>query len=179
MLGVQDPRELTAMAQRCNDNQGIYFVPALSGLSAPWWDLQAGGMVCGLTDAATPDVLARVARELIVWQIADVFFAMKQASGQQLPALCVEGRATENSWLMQLQADVLQRPLQRVPTAEVSALGAALLAGKVLGWWWQGSDMQALQGGSVIMPREENAQRMQENYKGWIDAVARCRYQPH
>ncbi|MEN4693634.1 FGGY-family carbohydrate kinase [Pantoea agglomerans] len=179
MLGVQEPRELTAMAQRCDDNQGIYFVPALSGLGAPWWDLQARGMVCGLTDAATPAVLARVALESIVWQIADVFFAMEQASGQQLPALCVDGSATENSWLMQLQADVLQRPLQRVPTAEVSALGAALLAGKVLGWWQQGSDMQALQGGSVIMPREEHAQRMQENYKGWIDAVARCRYQPH
>ncbi|MSE19312.1 glycerol kinase, partial [Pantoea agglomerans] len=111
------------------------------------------GMVCGLTDAATPAVLARVALESIVWQIADVFFAMEQASGQQLPALCVDGSATENSWLMQLQADVLQRPLQRVPTAEVSALGAALLAGKVLGWWQQGRDMQALQGGSVIMPR--------------------------
>lgn len=80
---------------------------------------------------------------------------------------------------MQLQADVLQRPLLRVPTAEVSALGAALLAGKVLGWWQQGSDMQALQGGNVIEPRQACAQQMQENYKGWIDAVARCRYQPH
>ncbi|WP_312756651.1 FGGY-family carbohydrate kinase [Pantoea brenneri] len=179
MLGVQDPRQLTALAQTSEDNQGIYFVPALSGLGAPWWDLQARGMVCGLTDAATPAVLARVALESIVWQIADVFFAMEQASGQQLPALCVDGSATENSWLMQLQADVLQRPLLRVPTAEVSALGAALLAGKVLGWWQQGSDMQALQGGNVIAPREAYAQRMQENYKGWIDAVARCRYQPH
>jgi len=179
MLGVQDPRQLTALAQTSEDNQGIYFVPALSGLGAPWWDLQARGMVCGLTDAATPAVLARVALESIVWQIADVFFAMEQASGQQLPALCVDGSATENSWLMQLQADVLQRPLLRAPTAEVSALGAALLAGKVLGWWQQGSDMQALQGGNVIAPREAYAQRMQENYKGWIDAVARCRYQPH
>ena len=179
MLGVQDPRQLTALAQTSEDNQGIYFVPALSGLGAPWWDLQARGMVCGLTDAATPAVLARVALESIVWQIADVFFAMEQASGQQLSALCVDGSATENSWLMQLQADVLQRPLLRAPTAEVSALGAALLAGKVLGWWQQGSDMQALQGGNVIAPREAYAQRMQENYKGWIDAVARCRYQPH
>ncbi len=179
MLGIQDPRQLTALAQRSEDHQGIYFVPALSGLGAPWWDLQARGMVCGLTDAATPAVLARVALESIIWQIADVFFAMEQASGQQLPALCVDGSATENSWLMQLQADVLQRPLLRVPTAEVSALGAALLAGKVLGWWQQGSDMQALQGGNVIEPRQACAQQMQENYKGWIDAVARCRYQPH
>ncbi|WP_314921096.1 FGGY family carbohydrate kinase [Pantoea brenneri] len=179
MLGVQDPRQLTALAQTSEDNQGIYFVPALSGLGAPWWDLQARGMVCGLTDAATPAVLARVALESSVRQIAVLFFDNEKASGQQLPALCVDGSATENSWLMQLQADVLQRPLLRVPTAEVSALGAALLAGKVLGWWQQGSDMQALQGGNVIAPREAYAQRMQENYKGWIDAVARCRYQPH
>ncbi|MCZ4058643.1 FGGY-family carbohydrate kinase [Pantoea sp. LMR881] len=178
MLGIHDPRQLTALAESTSDNQGIYFVPALSGLGAPWWDLKARGLVCGLTDAATPAVLARVALESVTFQIADVFFAMEEASGQQLPALCVDGSATENSWLMQLQADVLQRPLQRVPTAEVSALGAALLAGKVLGWWQQGSEMQALQGGSVIMPREQHAQTMQENYKGWLDAVARCRYQP-
>ncbi|MEG3113007.1 FGGY-family carbohydrate kinase [Pantoea sp. T14] len=178
MLGIQDPRELTAQAESTVDNQGIYFVPALSGLGAPWWDLKARGMVCGLTDAATPAVLARVALESITFQIADVFFAMEQASGQHLPALCVDGSATENGWLMQLQADVLQRPLHRVPTAEVSALGAALLAGKVLGWWQQGNEMQALQGGSVILPREHHAQKMQENYKGWLDAVARCRYQP-
>jgi len=179
MLGIHDPRELTALAQRSEHNQGIYFVPALSGLGAPWWDLKARGMVCGLTDAATPEVLARVALESITFQIADVFFAMEQASGVQLPALCVDGSATENSWLMQMQADVLQRPLKRVPTAEVSALGAALLAGRTLGWWQQGSEMQALQGGSVITPREDQAKNMQENYHGWLDAVARCRYQPH
>ncbi|MRT39952.1 glycerol kinase [Enterobacteriaceae bacterium RIT702] len=179
MLGIKDPRELTALAQRSEHNQGIYFVPALSGLGAPWWDLKARGMVCGLTDAATPEVLARVALESITFQIADVFFAMEQASGVQLPALCVDGSATENGWLMHMQADVLQRPLKRVPTAEVSALGAALLAGRTLGWWQQGSEMQALQGGSVIMPREDQAKSMQENYHGWLDAVARCRYQPH
>lgn len=178
MIGISDPRELTRQAQSTASNQGIYFVPALSGLGAPWWDLQARGMLCGLTDAATPAVLARVALESITFQIADVFFAMQQASGMQLPALCVDGSATENSWLMQLQADVLQRPLHRVPTPEVSALGAALLAGRTLGWWQQGSDMAALQGGSVIYPREEQAQSMQENYQGWLAAVARCRYQP-
>ncbi len=179
MLGIDDPRVLTAMAQRSAHNQGIYFVPALSGLGAPWWDLKARGMVCGLTDAATPDVLARVALESIVFQIADVFFAMEQASGVTLPALCVDGSATQNPWLMQLQADVLQRPLHRAPTAEVSALGAALLAGRMLGWWQQGSEMCALQGGSIIAPRTAHAASQQENYQGWLDAVARCRFQPH
>nr|MBA2814557.1 glycerol kinase [Candidatus Pantoea persica] len=81
MLGIQDPRELTALAQTTQHNQGIYFVLALSGLGAPWWNLQARSMVCGLTDAATPAVLVCVALESIVFQIADVFFAMEQASG--------------------------------------------------------------------------------------------------
>jgi glycerol kinase len=179
MIGVSDPRELTRMAQSTADNQGVYFVPALSGLGAPWWDLKARGMLCGLTDAATPEVLARVALESITLQIADVFFAMEQASGVQLATLCVDGSATQNAWLMQLQADVLQRPLHRAPTPEVSALGAALLAGRTLGWWQQGSEMAALQGGSVIYPREERVQQSQENYQGWLDAVSRCRYQPH
>ncbi|MCW0353246.1 glycerol kinase [Pantoea ananatis] len=178
MLGVTDPQQLTAMAESCDDNQGCYFVPALSGLGAPWWDLKARGMLCGLTDAATPAVLARVALESITWQIADVFFAMEQASGDTLPALCVDGSATQNRWLIQFQADVLQRPLHCAPTAEASALGAALLAGKQLGWWQQGSDMQALQGGNVVMPRRQLAQKMQDSYQGWLNAVARCRYQP-
>lgn len=81
MLGIQDPRQLTALAQRSEDHQGIYFVPALSGLGAPWWDLQARGMVCGLTDAATPAVLARVALESIIWQIADVFLLWNRPAG--------------------------------------------------------------------------------------------------
>ena len=178
MLGIHDPRQLTALAEGCDDNQGCYFVPALSGLGAPWWDLKARGLICGLTDAATPAVLARVALESICWQIADVFFAMEEACGTALPALCVDGSATQNPWLMQFQADVLQRPLHCAPTAEASALGAALLAGKGLGWWQQGDDMLALQDGPIIMPRTHLAQHMQDNYQGWKNAVTRCRYQP-
>jgi len=178
MLGVNDPRQLTAMAQRSDNNQGIYFVPALSGLGAPWWDLQARGLVCGLTDAATPEVLARVALESIAFQIADVFFAMEQAGGQSLAQLCVDGSATENSWLMQFQADLLQRPLIKAPTAEVSALGAVVLAGRQLNWWAGGDELDALRGGTTIYPRENLAQQTQENYQGWLAAVARCRYQP-
>ncbi|MCU5771327.1 FGGY-family carbohydrate kinase [Erwiniaceae bacterium BAC15a-03b] len=177
MLGVDDPQRLTEMAQRSDSNQGIYFVPALSGLGAPWWDLQARGLICGLTDAATPEVLARVALESVAFQIADVFFAMEQAGGQPLAQLCVDGSATENSWLMQFQADLLQRPLIKAPTAEVSALGAAVLAGRELGWWRESSELSALRGGSTIYPRESQAQSIRQNYQGWLAAVARCRYQ--
>lgn len=179
MIGVTNPTELTALAQSVGDNQGVYYVPALSGLGAPWWDLQARGMLCGLTDAATPAVLARAALESVVYQIADVFFAMEQACGQTLNTLCVDGTATQNRWLMQLQADVLQRPLMIQPAAEVSALGAALLAGRALGWWLD--DMPAaLSGmGERIEPQRAAQQQMQQNYKQWLEAVARCRFQPN
>ena len=180
MLGVNNAAELTNLAQSTQTNQGVYYVPALSGLGAPWWDLHARGMICGLTDAATPAVLARAALESIVWQIADVFFAMEQATGERLESLCVDGAATQNRWLMQLQADVLQRPLIIQPAAEISALGATLLAGKALGWWQDDTPLSALAGcGERLQPRAEQQKPMQDNYKQWLEAVARCRFQPN
>lgn len=179
MLGVNDPLQLTAMAQSVENNQGVYYVPALSGLGAPWWDIQARGMVCGLTDAATPAVLARAALESVVYQIADVFFAMEQACGKPLETLSVDGSATKNRWLMQLQADVLQRPLVIHSATEVSALGASLLAGKFIGWWQDGETLAELaNGGERLLPQSGRQQTMQDNYKQWLEAVARCRFQP-
>lgn len=180
MLGVSAPLQLTAMAQSAENNQGVYYVPALSGLGAPWWDLQARGMVCGLTDAATPAVLARAALESVVYQIADVFFAMEQAAGEPLNTLSVDGTATKNRWLMQLQADLLQRPLIIQPAAEVSALGASLLAGKFIGWWQDGEALAELAScGERLLPQRERQQELQDNYKQWLEAVARCRFQPN
>ncbi|MCS3602015.1 glycerol kinase [Buttiauxella sp. BIGb0471] len=180
MLGITDPAKLTELAQSAESNQGVYYVPALSGLGAPWWDLHARGMICGLTDAATPAVLARAALESLVYQIADVFFAMEQATGERLESLCVDGTATQNRWLMQLQADVLQRPLIIQPAAEISALGATLLAGKTLGWWQDGTPLAALAHcGERLQPQAEQQKTMQENYKQWLEAVARCRFQPN
>lgn len=180
MLGINDPAELTRLAQSTDSNQGVYYVPALSGLGAPWWDLHARGMICGLTDAATPAVLARAALESLVYQIADVFFAMEQATGERLDSLCVDGTATQNRWLMQLQADVLQRPLIIQPAAEISALGATLLAGKTLGWWQDGIPLASLANcGERLQPQAEQQKSMQQNYKQWLEAVARCRFQPN
>jgi glycerol kinase len=180
MLGINDPSELTRLAQSTDSNQGVYYVPALSGLGAPWWDLHARGMICGLTDAATPAVLARAALESMVYQIADVFFAMEQATGERLDSLCVDGAATQNHWLMQLQSDVLQRPLIIQRTAEISALGATLLAGKTLGWWQDGSLLASLAHcGDRLQPQAEQQKITQQNYKQWLEAVARCRFQPN
>ena len=137
-------------------------------------------MICGLTDAATPAVLARAALESMVYQIADVFFAMEESTGQRIDSLCVDGTATKNRWLMQLQANVLQRPLIIQPAAEISALGATLLAGKTLGWWQDGTPPAALTNcGERLEPQLEQQKLMQHNYKQWLEAVARCRFVPN
>ncbi|WP_413741025.1 FGGY family carbohydrate kinase [Sodalis sp. RH15] len=176
LLGISSLTELSAMALSQAGNQGVYFVPALSGLGAPYWDSRARGLICGLTDAATPAVLARAGLESIAYQIADVFFAMERAAGRSLPALRVDGGATQNAWLMQFQADVLQRRLIRNLNAEVSALGAAYLAGKTLGWWTNEDIAVLPREVEYIEPRAETAE-MQDNYKNWQTAVARARYQ--
>ncbi len=178
LLGVASLAHLSDMALSQSGNQGVFFVPALSGLGAPYWDSQARGLICGLTDAATPEVLARVGLESIAYQVADVFFAMERAAGHRLPALRVDGGATQNQWLMQFQADLLQRPLIRNLNAEVSALGAAYLAGKTLGWWPDNAHIAALpREVEYIEPRAETAE-MHDNYNLWQTAVARARFQP-
>ncbi|NDL62400.1 FGGY family carbohydrate kinase [Acerihabitans arboris] len=178
LLGVTSLTRLSEMALSQAGNQGVFFVPALSGLGAPYWDSRARGLICGLTDAATPDVLARAGLESIAYQIADVFFAMERAAGRRLPSLRVDGGATQNRWLMQFQADLLQRPLICNLNAEVSALGAAYLAGRTLGWWPDNQHIAALpREVEYIEPRAETAE-MRDNYTLWQAAVARARYQP-
>lgn len=177
MLGIPNMAQLTTLAAGCAGNQGVYFVPALSGLGAPYWDSQARGLFCGLSDAATPAVLCRAALESVAYQIADVFFAMEQAAGERLSVLRVDGGATGNAWLMQFQADLLQRRLIRSQVAEVSALGAAYLGGKTLGWWHDYQQLAALpRDAEYIEPRAQTAE-MQDNYSLWLSAVARARFQ--
>ncbi|TCV99889.1 FGGY family carbohydrate kinase [Biostraticola tofi] len=178
LLGISSMTQLCELAQGQADNQGVYFVPALSGLGAPYWDSRARGIICGLTDAATPAGLARAGLESVAYQVADVFFAMEQAAGQRLPALRVDGGATKNRWLMQFQADLLQRRLIRNLNAEVSALGAAYLAGKTLGWWPDNEQIAALPRNVEVIEPRPLTEQLQDNYKHWQAAVARARYQP-
>ncbi|MFE8049625.1 FGGY family carbohydrate kinase [Brenneria goodwinii] len=179
MLGILSIPQLTELALNASSNQSVFFVPALSGLGAPYWDTQARGMLCGLTDATTPAVIARAGLEAIAYQIADVFFAMEQVSQSTLPALRVDGGATQNRWLMQFQADLLQRPLIRNHNAEVSALGAAYMGGRTLGWWNTGEQVAALpREVEYIEPCTANFSAVQESYQRWRTAVARACYRP-
>ena len=128
LLGVGDARALSDLAQTVEDAGGVTFVPALSGLGAPHWAAQATGTIAGMTHATTPAHLARATFEAIAMQIADVFEAMEADAGQPLRALRADGGASANPFLMQLQADLLGRPVDRAEIEEVGALGAAAMA---------------------------------------------------
>lgn len=157
---------------------GVYFVPALTGTGAPWWDDQARGVICGLSRGVTPAHLIRAALEAIAYQIADVIEAMRQHPGFHLDQLMVDGGPTQNAWLMQFQADLLGCPVARSTTPELSALGAGLLARRQLDGL---SDEQL----TALMPQHDlwqpdpvRHQQLQQSWKGWRDAVQRTLWQP-
>jgi glycerol kinase len=127
--------ESEQMAASLDSNDGVYFVPALTGLGSPYWDPYARGTIVGLTRGTGRQHLARAALEAIAYQTVDAVDAMEEASGERLAELRADGGATANAWLMQFQADVLGRPVVVPQVPETTALGAAYLAGVGTGAW--------------------------------------------
>jgi glycerol kinase len=135
-LGVIDAAaETEALAGSLDGNDGVYFVPALTGLGSPHWDPYARGTIVGLTRGSSKAHLARAALEAIAYQTVDAVRAMEAACGETLTELRADGGATVNDWLMQFQADVLGVPVVVPEIAETTALGAAYLAGVGVGMW--------------------------------------------
>jgi glycerol kinase len=135
-LGViAEASETEELARRVDGNDGVYFVPALTGLGSPHWDPYARGTIVGLTRGSTKAHLARATLEAIAYQTVDAVRAMEAAGGVPLSELRADGGATANSWLMQFQADVLGVPVVVPEIAETTALGAAYLAGVGVGLW--------------------------------------------
>ena len=133
LLGLPGPAELSDLAQTVSDSGKVVFVPALAGLGAPHWTDDATGTISGMTHATTPAHIARATIEAVALQIADVFEAMQHDVGGELSGLMADGGASTNDVLMQLQADILNRPVLRGDQPEVGALGAAAMAFRALG----------------------------------------------
>jgi glycerol kinase len=175
-LGSEKPADKVAeLARSVVDTEGVYVVPAFVGLGAPYWDEAARGIICGVTRATTSRQVARAVIDSIAYQIRDVFDLMQTESGWPLAALLADGGATRNEQLMQFQADILGCPVLRNTSLDVSALGAAFLAGLAAGVW---SGIDEIAG----LPREfdrfepkMNAQRRADLYAGWQAAVAKAR----
>jgi glycerol kinase len=166
--------EVESLARSVEDNGGVYFVPAFVGLGAPYWDPYARGMIIGLTRDTTAGHIARAALESIAHQVADLVEALKQDSGAPVRELRVDGGAAVDDTLMQLQADVLQAPVVRPRVTEVTALGAAYLAGLAAGVWTMEDLRQQWQVERVFEPRMD-AREVHSMRERWREAVARAR----
>jgi glycerol kinase len=134
---IEAAGESEALAESLGGNDGVYFVPALTGLGSPHWDPYARGTIVGLTRGSGRAHLARAALEAIAYQTVDAVRAQEAASGERLEELRADGGAVANSWLMQFQADVLGAPVVVPEVSETTALGAAYLAGIATGTWTQ------------------------------------------
>ena len=132
---IETSSDVEALAETVEDNGGIYFVPAFTGLGAPHWDPYARGMIAGITRGATAGHLARAALESIAFQVYDVMHAMEDDAGITINELKVDGGAAVNDLLMQFQSDILGIPVIRPQTIETTALGAAYLAGLAVQFW--------------------------------------------
>lgn len=173
--GSQTAETVAAMAETVPDSGGVYVVPAFAGLGAPHWDDGARGLISGLTRGTTSAHVARATIEAIGYQVRDVFDAMRAEAGVPLAALLADGGASRNDMLMQLQADVLGCPVVRNLSTDLSAFGAAWLAGLATGVWSSFDSLSALpRKTDRFEPRMPPADR-ERRYRGWTDAVARAR----
>jgi glycerol kinase len=177
LLSLSGPSALADLAATVPDSGGAYFVPALAGLGAPHWDAAARGLFCGLSHATTPAHLARAALEAVALQVSDVFRAMESDLGAPLSGLSADGGASANDRLMQLQADVLGRPVLRADRSEQSACGAGAMAGIAAGIMDEASlSAAAGQGATTFRPVMPEAVRSRLR-EGWAASVARARLQ--
>jgi len=167
--------EVEALAASVADTGGVYIVPAFAGLGAPHWDQYARGTIVGLTRGSTKAHLSRAALEAIVLQVRDVLTAMEADAGIKLKELRVDGGASANDLLMQLQADLLSVPVVRPKVAETTALGAAYLAGLAVGFWKNQADIaRQWQVDKRFKPAMKSAVRTRIA-KGWERALSRAK----
>lgn len=172
---LQSAEESAALAASVPDTQGVYLVPAFTGLGAPYWDMYARGLLIGLTRGTKRAHIVRAALEAMAYQTCDVINSMVAAAGVPITVLRVDGGAAVNDFTMQFQSDLLQVPVQRSQVVETTALGAAYLAGLAVGFWENQERIAAnWRLDRTYTPQMSVAQR-ERLYSGWQEAVRRCR----
>ena len=171
---IHSSAEVEALASSVPDSGGVSFVPAFAGLGAPYWDPHARGMIIGLTRGTTVAHIARAAIESIAHQVADLFDAMRSDSGLTLTEMRVDGGAAQDDLLMQFQADLLGVPLIRPAIAEITARGAASLAGLAAGVWKNVAELAALEQIDRHFEPQMSPQIVADHRDRWRRAVGRC-----
>jgi glycerol kinase len=170
---IQSSAEVETLAKSVEDNGGIYFVPAFSGLYAPYWKSDARGVIAGLTRYVNKGHIARAALEATAYQTREVLDAMEADSGVKLSALKVDGGMVFNELLMQLQADVLNVPVIRPKVAETTALGAAYAAGLAVGFWKDFDELRSNWSMDKKWDPQMSTETRKKLYSGWKKAVTR------
>lgn len=166
--------EADALASKNEDE--VYVVPAFVGLGAPYWDQDARGAVFGLTRGTTEKDFIKATLQGIAYQVRDILGVMQEDTGIDIPVLKVDGGATNNDYLMQFQADILNTPVQRAGDLETTALGAAFLAGLAVGYWQDFDEIKAVIKDGKRFEVQMDDKRRNKLYGGWQKAVAATRY---
>lgn len=172
---IHDAADSEYFAKKVNDSNGIYVVPAFTGLGAPHWDMYARGAIVGLTRGVNANHIIRATLESIAYQTKDVIEAMIEDSGINLTALKVDGGATANNFLLQFQSDILDVNIERPEIIETTALGAAYLAGLAVGFWKSKGEISQNWSISKKFKPEMNEEKRNELYDGWQKAVRRSK----
>jgi len=170
---IQSSAEIEPLAKLVEDNGGIYFVPAFSGLYAPYWKSDARGVIAGMTRYVNKGHIARAALEATAYQTREVLDAMEMDSGVKLKALKVDGGMVFNELLMQFQSDILDVPVVRPKVAETTALGAAYAAGLAVGFWKDYDELRANWGRDKEWSPKMDSTHREGLYSGWKKAVTR------
>ena len=171
---IHDSADSEYFATKEQDTNGVYVVPAFTGLGAPYWDPYARGAIVGLSRGVNRNHIVRATLEAIAYQTREVLDSMQSDSGEKLATLRVDGGAVANNFLMQFQADILDVKVERPKVREVTALGAAYLAGLAVGFW---KDLEELRGKAIVertFEPKQTAEKRTALYQGWKKAVQRA-----
>ncbi|MFC4652845.1 glycerol kinase GlpK [Lactococcus nasutitermitis] len=173
---IRKSSETEQMAKLAQSHEDIYFVPAFTGLGAPYWDSEVRGAIFGLTRGTSKNEIAKAALQAICYQVKDVLDTMVVDTQIDIPRLVVDGGATKNDYLMQFQADILQTSIIRPFDAEATAWGTAMLAGLAVGFWEDWSVLRELhQKEMIVFEPKMEAGEQEQRYQNWQKAVEASR----
>lgn len=172
---ISSARECDIFAESVEDSNGIYLVPAFTGLGAPYWDMYARGCIVGMTRGTNKKHICRAVLEAITYQMTDLLEAMKADSGIELSELRVDGGASISNIMMQIQCDMINTPVNRPKCVETTALGAAYLAGLAVGFWSDFEEIENIREVSKIFEPTMDKETRDIKYSGWKRAVERAK----
>ncbi len=179
---LRDDLQLIPSARRCDElaesvpnANGVYFVPAFTGLGAPYWDMYARGTIVGLTRGANAAHICRSVLEAIAYQMTDLLEAMKNDSDISLSELRVDGGASVSDIMMQIQSDMIRTNVNRPKMVETTAIGAAYLAGLAVGFWKDTAEIEKIRQVDKIFEPKMDMEKREKRYRGWLRAVERSR----